>query len=199
MVLLIVFVVRKVVVGMSLKNDQLTRLADTLEDLPKNRFSLSHWVSSRAPFTGRSMADVLDINICGTAGCLGGWALALDNDGVFNTNSYRDFGKVSFFNNICDAAAKALDLSVEEGSQLFLYDDNSLWWRYADEIGITRIYDDGDRYDCNEVNPESITKDIAVDMLRKLVSGEYIFGFEDFVADGNNDWMNEREYDADDY
>jgi hypothetical protein len=82
---------------------------------------------------------------------------------------------------------------------LFLYDDNSVWWRYADEIGLTRIYDDGDRYDTNEVNPESITKDIAVDMLRKLVSGEYIFGFEDFDATGNNDWMNEREYDPDDY
>lgn len=125
-----------------MNKEKLLELADFLESIPDERFNLNRFTCSfeddiweneynEVIIDGRSYesSDFVDLNVCNTAGCIAGWAIALNNNGYANiglitTSDYADA--------ICLRAGYYLGLDLEQAKQLFYVSEpESIWNRYA--------------------------------------------------------------------
>lgn len=198
-----------------MNSQKITALADFLDTLPKYRFNMKHWVSyfdkeeylrleqyytenrgkydnlgedafiqSNEAFFG--IADALDINVCDTAGCIAGWAIAMDNGG----RAIIDRAFTSFdVNIIAMKGAIALGLSLKEANRLFYtVQGDSIWCEDLDKYihkldpysytNIMENIDFSDKYYYESVvelfdrNLIVITNSVASYVLRLIASGD---------------------------
>jgi hypothetical protein len=152
-------------------------LADFLENIEQERFNISMWASnltksSSGKFLYNPGSEV-DINVCNTAGCIAGWAIAYYNNG------FAYFPPLNAVNATLNVVrgAEILDLSLEEAKRLFYTDEESVWYRNIVEIPGTEDFLD-DVYDgkasIEDYDFESyITSKVAAQFLRKIANGEF--------------------------
>lgn len=164
-----------------MKVDKIESLADFIESLPPKRFNISNWISELmgSDYSYYNASETLDINICKTAGCIAGWALALDNGGVIELSRVQtpDDAKA-----IALRGAESLGLSLEQAVKLFYVDENSIWVEYIDmyEELLDCYGDDYFEYskeDQDELasylaDNDVINNKIAAFMLRQIAKGE---------------------------
>ena len=158
---------------------RMLELADFLENIEPHRFNISRWAAniSKNPYREKfdyEQSSIIDINVCNTAGCIAGWAVAYYNNG------FAEFPKEL---NLTTAAynvirgAELLDLTYEEATRLFYYSEQeSVWWKYIEEIPgtediISDMSDNGDCIDSYDLD-EYITNKVACKFLRKIANGE---------------------------
>lgn len=145
----------------------MTKLALFLEDLPSERFNIEYWFSS---VENEIATDELDLNDCGTAGCIAGWALCLRNNGYvaaiddyYEDESDDDVDAV-MLEHVRDEAADWLGLTFYQADRLFFPDGFSVWSRYKDDYGLENY---GDSTWMKNIHPKH-----AADMLYRILNGE---------------------------
>jgi hypothetical protein len=161
-----------------MNHTKMLELANFMENLESERFNMGYWVSyfdydeddQRNIYQEN---EVLDIHDCNTAGCIAGWAVALENGGLFDIgdqslqNSYGyDFG-------IKGTARNILGLSQSESDRLFLFSSESVWFDYRKDYDLTEFYEyRNDENILYAIDEEEIKPKHVADMLRRIVSGE---------------------------
>jgi hypothetical protein len=161
-------------------------LADFIESLDKNRFNIGYWISEFSNGNYGVWSN-LDVNICNTAGCIAGWAMAMENGGQVTLPivSCPENANYNVFNG-----ARILGLTFAQASRLFYVDSDSVWVEYfqtyADMID-PDIYDElttySDYYGGVDVDHlgDAITNKIAAFMLRNIANGTFVL---------SNEWSN---------
>ena len=146
----------------------MTKLALFLEDLPSERFNIEYWFSS---VMNEMATDELDLNDCGTAGCIAGWALCLRNNGYvaaiddyYEDESDHDDVDAVMLENVRDEAADWLGLTNHQADRLFYPDGFSVWRKYKDDYGLESF---GDSTWVKDIHPKH-----AADMLYRILNGE---------------------------
>ena len=176
-----------------MNREKMHKLALFLEDLDKDRFSIGYWVSQSDVFDGEvefTEGETLDINLCGTAGCIAGWAVALENNGKIATmDCYYDEHEESYnfcahcnechYENLCPEgyvtvdlgevekiARNALGLDAKQAERLFIPDQFSVWEEYAEDYGLepgnVSVFH-------SDIHPKH-----AADMLYRILNGEVV-------------------------
>lgn len=169
-----------------MNTEKIRLLAEFIGSIDENRFNIRSW-SSKYDYEDQYFrpSDVIDINYCDTAGCIAGWAIALENGGR------AEFDPVlapdTAIKN-CRAGSEVLGLTYAQGAKLFYTDEDSVWVNhfelyfnelsqesrnafmddyafYGDEPGqIDHFLDDHN----------VITNKVAAFMLNKIADGEVI-------------------------
>ena len=179
--------------------EKMNQLADFLENLESDRFHISYWVSEKYVDNNNEIShyegEIIDIDNCGTAGCIAGWALALEKNGKvavvedhYDEEEYwKEFCPVceDYHRNFCPrgystihieniekVAAGILGLTQKESRMLFIPDKHSIWHRYAHDYGVEQDSEISVYY-------SNIKSKHAADMLRRIVSGEIVLGGDD--------------------
>lgn len=168
-----------------MNTEKIKLLAEFIGSIDENRFNIKSW-SSRYDYEDKYFhpSDVIDINYCDTAGCIAGWAIALENGGraTFDKILAPDTAKKN-----CEAGSKILGLTPEQGAKLFYMDEESVWANhfelYFDQLTPElksafmedyAFYGDGpdevDRF--IDENSNVITNKVAAFMLNKIANGE---------------------------
>lgn len=164
-----------------MKVDKIEALADFIESLPPKRFNISNWISELmgSDYSYYNASEILDINVCKTAGCIAGWALALDNGGVIELSRVQtpDDAKA-----IALRGAESLGLSLEQAVRLFYVDEYTIWVEYIDMYEeLLDCYGDDDfewsKVESNELAEylsanDPINNKVAAFMLRQIAKGE---------------------------
>lgn len=163
----------------------MTELANFMENLESDRFNMGYWVSffDYDEYEKNNIYqenEVLDINECNTAGCIAGWAVALENNGVLDmTTTTDDLDDYYQVDNIKTEARMLLGLSESQADRLFLFGFESLWYDYRKDYDLTEHYDTQNLYHTDESMPYAISEEEikpkhVADMLRRIISGEII-------------------------
>jgi hypothetical protein len=183
-----------------MNREKMHKLALFLEDLESSRFNIGYWVSQSLSYDDDESlsygdeieftdGEVLDVNLCGTAGCIAGWAVALENNGRIAVMEGYDDDDEYKWHNFCGhcyekhfdtqcpkgyvtidiayvetVARNILGLTTEEARRLFIPDQNSIWEEHAADYdlnnnGFTNFYPD--------VHPKH-----AADMIYRILKGE---------------------------
>lgn len=168
-----------------MKTKKIRLLAEFIESIDETRFNIKSW-SSKYDYEDEYYrpSDVIDLNFCDTAGCIAGWAIALENGGraEFDPGSSPENAMKN-----CRTGSEILGLTYEQGAKLFFMDENSVWANhfelYFDELAQEHkdafmenyvFYGNDDPanidqfLDCNNV----ITNKVAAFMLNKIADGE---------------------------
>jgi hypothetical protein len=148
-----------------MNKEKFLELADFFENLDESRFNLGYWfgeVVAHQKGSGVIPSTSFDVNDCKTVACVAGWTVVLENGGNFSVSDYHN-GVVS------NKAAEILDLNSYEAATLFYVDSDSVWAKYAPELGINYYFEDGLRIidDPSEVTPRDVSF-----IMRKIASGE---------------------------
>lgn len=155
--------------------DNMIKLADFLDNIDSDRFNIADWVSEIEAYDNEveyRFGNILDQNICQTAGCIAGWAVCLMNGGQVVVVDEDSGG---FYNNpnamlLADVRINAgewLGLNLGEADQLFVPNFYSVWHKYASDYGLEQ--DKGMNFYSN-IHPK-----YAADMLRRIATGEVSF------------------------
>ena len=151
-------IIMDMIVRVMMNSEKFLQLADVLENLPEYRFHINRWSSvfDNARFYEDSKEvdesisetllysnnecyywgndDILDINVCNTAGCIAGWAIALDNNGVAKFPVIRE---VHDANTITFRGAMSLGLTMRQAKSLFFTSsEKSIWNSHLDDYYI---------------------------------------------------------------
>lgn len=132
-----------------MNKNKIMQLADFLDTLPRHRFNISRWSSAfdsdeyyedtkdidEDVFHIDSwryyyLSNVIDVNICNTAGCIAGWAIAMDNGGKVEFPTVHNS---EIANNILARGAISLGLTMNQARKLFFTSQgNSVWVNYME-------------------------------------------------------------------
>jgi hypothetical protein len=163
-----------------INRENMLKLALHLEDVDKTRFNMNNWVSAyQDDFQDFMECYRLDINDCGTAGCIAGWAVALANNGKIDVidAEYEELELDSgecLVGDIRHIAAEWLGLPMSKADQLFYFGEDSVWCRYREDYDL----DTHPAY-CNpsklQITASSIHPKHAADMLYRILDGEDVF------------------------
>jgi hypothetical protein len=165
---------------MKMNETKMLELADFMENLESDRFHMGHWMSyidydeNNVPLY--EMNSTLDIHDCNTAGCIAGWVLALQNNGIVDVDTGYNFDD-DYQDNIKINAASALQLSEKEADRLFLFGSDSVWFEHREDYGFTQHYNEGNLDGLERpyaISEEEITAKHVADMLRRIVKGEVV-------------------------
>ena len=147
--------------------DNMTKLADLLERLPEKKFNMEYWTSEivgdshngNVAYYNHNNGNI-DYYDCNTAGCIAGWTIALKNN-------LRSFDvPIHSVVTLKEEACEFLGLSYEQGDALFLMGEDTVW--YDIHFSNFDIFYDDD----GKLTADFITNDMAVKVLRNIISGE---------------------------
>ena len=154
--------------------DAMNKMADLLEVIEPEAFDMGFWWAS------------VDSNICGTAGCIAGWAVHVDattkveaftwptNDKEQRVQLLKKYGAPTHYSEggfpYPSVAAALLELDWTEASRLF--ESDSWWHEKLLELGLIEEQDD-------DFDLHYITSKQAAIVVRALVDGDIDFHFED--------------------
>lgn len=164
-----------------MNRENMMKLALHLEDVDKTRFNMNYWVSSyQDDFQEHMEGERLDINDCGTAGCIAGWAVALANNGkvdVVDADIDEDLvldQNEILLGDVRHHAAEWLGLPLYQADQLFYFDEDSVWNRYSNDYDLkTHPSIGNNKQRC--VDADGVHPKYAADMLYRILSGEDVF------------------------
>ena len=161
-----------------MNDTKMLELANFMENLESDRFHMAHWISyidydeNNVPLY--EMNSTLDINDCNTAGCIAGWVLALQNNGLVDTfNVYDD----DYQQSVQTDAAYILKLSEKESNRLFLFGSDSVWFEHREDYGFSEHYNEGNLDGLERpyaISEEEISTKHVADMLRRIIKGEVV-------------------------
>lgn len=164
-----------------MKTEKIKALADFIESIPPKRFNILNWVSELmgTDHSYYSSAEILDINVCKTAGCIAGWALALDNGGVIELPKVQTPADAKA---IASRGAEILGLAVDQAVKLFYVDEDSIWVQHINMYEeLLDCYGDDD-FEWSKEDEEQLSNFLsdtgpinnkaAAFMLRKIANGE---------------------------
>ena len=118
-----------------MNKNRMLMLAELLETIPPVKFNIEYWASNYIEDTDEhSVQDdftVLSGYDCSTAGCVAGWAVALKNDMAIE--NYRT-------DRIEEDAMEYLDLNRYEAQSLFYYGNDSIYAKYAGDLGLNNDF-----------------------------------------------------------
>ena len=164
-----------------INRENMMKLALHLEDIDKSRFNMNYWVSSyQDEYQEHMEGERLDINDCGTAGCIAGWAVALANNGKFNAIDADEYEGLELddeellLGDVRHYAAEWLGLTMSQADQLFYFGEDSVWKRYMDDYDLDTYRGLGS-LDKNQIVADSIHPKYAADMIYRILSGEDVF------------------------
>lgn len=150
-----------------MNRENMTKLALLLEDLPSERFNIEYWFSS---VENQMENHELNLNDCGTAGCIAGWALCLKNDGHVEVvdDYYEEIDDTDVnavrLEHVRDEAADWLGITAFKADRLFYPDGFSVWNKYKDDYGLETF---GESTWVKNIHPKH-----AADMLYRILDGE---------------------------
>lgn len=184
--------------GRRMNKEKMLELADLLEKIEPESFHMSTWFGEITTFEAYENSQWIDEDIvetynlqdknlinsissyyrvlddtndpedkrikiaCGTTACIAGWTIVNE----YYTNSANriepEYGAYE------TKAMEILGLSAFEAAQLFYCDWGSLWYRYADEYGLS--FDTEQPETWGDVHPKH-----AADILRRLANEEIKF------------------------
>lgn len=161
-----------------MNRQKMIELADFIENLDGKRFNIGYWASdfSNGYYTP---TPSLDVNICQTAGCIAGWAMAMENGGEITLPTVVS-PEIANYNVF--SGARILGLTFAQASRLFYVDPDSVWVEYfkqykhlmwIEDIEEIEAYSDYQGRIDEEKLGEKITNSIAAFMLRQIANGEF--------------------------
>ena len=146
-----------------MNKERMLLLADLLEELPEHKFSIEYWASEwddeHQEHFSQENGDYVYLSgyDCTTAGCVAGWAVAMKNDMAIKNELEMDAGAIEH------DAAVYLGLNRFQANDLFYYGSDSIYGRYAGELGLNTD---------QSLGPQ-ITKKHASIAVRKVAEGEW--------------------------
>lgn len=165
-----------------MNKEKMLELADFIESIPPKRFNISMWASEMhgANYDFYKSSQILDVNLCKTAGCIAGWAMALENDGVARIPEIKlpDDAKLMVL-----SGAEILGLEFHEATRLFYVDEQSIWVQCIDlyehlldceESDLESARWSDDELACFLADYDVINNRAAGFMLRQIANGEVV-------------------------
>ena len=145
-----------------MNKERMLLLADLLEGLPEYKFSIEYWASEwddeHQEHVNQDDGYVyLSGYDCTTAGCVAGWAVAMKNDMAIKNDLEMDAGDIEH------GAAAYLGLNRFQANDLFYYGSDSVYARYAGELGLNT----------DQLLGHQITQKHASIVVRKVAEGEW--------------------------
>jgi len=145
-----------------MNKERMLLLADLLEGLPEYKFSIEYWASEwddeHQEHVNQDDGYVyLSGYDCTTAGCVAGWAIAMKNDMAIKNDLEMDAGDIEH------GAAAYLGLNRFQANDLFYYGSDSVYARYAGELGLNT----------DQLLGHQITQKHASIVVRKVAEGEW--------------------------
>jgi hypothetical protein len=166
-----------------MNKQKMLELADFIENLDRWRFNIGFWASdfSKGYYTPTSN---LDVNICNTAGCIAGWAMAMENGGevTMSTVVSPEMANYNVF-----SGARILGLTFAQASRLFYVDPDSIWVQYwemykhlidIEDIEEIEAFSDYHGSIDSEKLGDKISNKVAAFMLRQIANGEFYLSNE---------------------
>ena len=177
-----------------MNKERMLQLADYIEKLPEHKFEMQYWISQKiqkensygedywkidyAPTMNSDLTKgLLEPLDCGTACCIAGWATAIESN-------FKPIAIIQDGKTIEDRAREWLDLSHEQGLNLFLINIDTVWTYYLQKCDFDLIEDE----DCftNITNKDAalVIRDVAngvINIDEKIdfyVAKEYLQEFE---------------------
>ena len=178
-----------------MNKEKMLELADLLEKIEPDSFHMSTWFGEITTFENYENSHWIDEDIvetynlqdknlvnsissyyrvlddtnnpedkrikiaCGTTACIAGWTIVNE----YYTNSANKIEPI--FGSYEESAREILGLSPSESSQLFYCDWGSIWYKHADEYGLS--FDTEQPETWGDVHPKH-----AADMLYRILNGE---------------------------
>jgi hypothetical protein len=176
-----------------MNKEKMLLLADLLDKLKPVKFNMADWFSTYDGYVydnlsqGEDPDDHADLEFttnkyqqmngydCDSAACIAGWAVVLKHDFSLDRPDEITVGP-QYLSDLSHMpvlveACEYLDLTRQEGMDLFTKNDNSVWDRHASELGLS----DTHNYQCyGHVDLDDITPKIAAKLVRMVVSGEAV-------------------------
>lgn len=176
-----------------MNKERMLLLADLLDQLKPVKFNMGDWFSTYNGHVyndlsqGEDPDDHAELEFttnhyqqmngydCNSAACIAGWTLVMKHDFALDRpeevtvgNRYlSDLSHMPVLIEACDY----LGLTRKQGSDLFTKDDDSVWDRHAEDLGL----DHTDNYLHNDsVDFADITPKIAAKLVRMVVNGEAV-------------------------
>ena len=145
-----------------MNKERMLLLADLLEELPEHKFSIEYWASEWDDVAQEHVNQddgyvYLSGYDCTTAGCVAGWAVAMKNDMAIKNDLEMDAGDIEH------GAAAYLGLNRFQANDLFYYGSDSVYARYAGELGLNT----------DQLLGHQITQKHASIVVRKVAEGEW--------------------------
>jgi hypothetical protein len=145
-----------------MNKERMLLLADLLEGLPEHKFSIEYWASEwndeHQEHVNQDDGYIyLSGYDCTTAGCVAGWAMAMKNDMAIKNDLEMDAGDIEH------GAAAYLGLNRFQANDLFYYGSDSVYARYAGELGLNT----------DQLLGHQITQKHASIVVRKVAEGEW--------------------------
>lgn len=143
-----------------MNKENILKLAKFIDKLPSVKFNMEYWSSeiSGSSHHGNvqyyDKTDYIDFYDCKTAGCIAGWAIAMENNLRTEIPLPTNSNDVEI---IKERACKFLGLTSFEGDRIFFTNDSTVW--------NDKSYINFDiRYD-NEISDDLITNKMAAQVL----------------------------------
>jgi len=169
-----------------MNKERMLQLADYIENLPEHKFEMQYWLSTKIeqgmwngkPYwstdsypiihNSEQNTKTLEPLDCGTACCIAGWATAMKDN-------FKPIALIQDGKTIEDRALQWLDLTEDEGRNLFLTSIDTVWTEYFEKFG----------FELDEYNDcyTNITNKAAAYVIRDIANGvidiDRGFGFDD--------------------
>lgn len=145
-----------------MNKERMLLLADLLEELPEHKFSIEYWASEwddehQEHINQDDGYVYLSGYDCKTAGCVAGWAIAMKNDMAIKNELEMSASDIEH------GAAVYLGLNRFQANDLFYYGSDSVYARYAGELGLNT----------DQLLGRQITQKHAAIAVRKVAEGEW--------------------------
>jgi len=145
-----------------MNKERMLLLADLLEELPENKFSIEYWAcewndEDQEHINQDDGYIYLSGYDCTTAGCVAGWTIAMKNDMEVKNDLEMSASDIEH------GAAEYLGLNRFQANDLFYYGSDSVYGRYAGELGLNT----------DQLLGHQITQKHASIVVRKVAEGEW--------------------------
>jgi hypothetical protein len=175
-----------------MNKERMLLLADLLDQLKPVKFNMGDWFSTYDGYVyddmsqGEDPSDHAELEFttnnyqqmngydCNSAACIAGWAVVMKHDFALDRPEEATVTGNSFMKDLSHMpvlieACEYLGLTRKQGLDLFTKDDNSVWERSAEDLGL----DESENYQMyDSVDLDDITPKIAAKLIRMVVNGE---------------------------
>lgn len=175
-----------------MNKERMLLLADLLDHLKPVKFNMGDWFSTydgyvyddmsqgedpsghaELEFTTNSYQQMNGYD-CDSAACIAGWAVVMKHDFALDRPEELTISGNRFMEDLSHMpvlieACEYLGLTRKQGLDLFTKDDDSVWDRHAEDLGL----DESDNYDMHgSVDLDDITPKIAAKLIRMVSDGK---------------------------
>lgn len=149
-----------------MNKERMLQLADYIENLPTNKFDmthwlnykskneLGHWVIDRSIFENQTDEFLMEPLDCGTVCCIAGWATAIESN-------FEPIAIVQYNITIEQRAKDWLGLTDTQADNLFMTNINTVWLWYYEKCNFLLNQSEDRFYDITNKEAALVLRDIA--------------------------------------